>query len=332
MLNLSEDRKNKVLVTGGAGFIGSHLSNALVAQGYEVHILDNLSSGKLENVPTGATLHTGDIRSLDLLDSLFSEHCFPFVFHEAAQMSVIRSVENPIHDASVNILGLVTLLHTMSKHGRGKVIFASSGGVIYGEPTEIPQTEDHDLTPMSPYGIAKKTSEEYLRYYWEVHQMPYVALRYANVYGPKQNPLSGAGVIAIFMEKILNGQAPIINGNGAKTRDYVHVSDVISANLKAMKYDGVGSFNIGTSIETSVATLFHMIKDIAQVDLSEVYGEDKSGEQLRSALDFSKAKRFLDWEPKIKFADGLKDTVEWYLDSIKTKRLEVQEKVTENTV
>lgn len=318
---LSPNENQNVLVTGGAGFIGSHLATALVAQGYEVHVLDNLSSGKIENIPAGAIFHHGDITDSVFVNRLFQTHKYSLMFHQAAQMSVIRSVKDPVFDAHTNIVGLVTLMNAMANYSSGKVIFASSGGVIYGEPVEIPQTEDHPLVPLSPYGISKKTSEEYLRYFWEIHKIPYVSLRYANVYGPHQNPNSGAGVIAIFMEKILNGQTPVINGTGDKTRDYVHVSDVVNANLQAIKYQGVGSFNVGTGIETSVLTIFRMIKDYLESDIPEVFGEDKKGEQLRSALDNSKASQLLNWNPTVGFSEGLKDTIDWYLSTQKAHEL-----------
>lgn len=323
---------NKVLITGGAGFIGSHIGQTLVEKGYQVHILDNLTSGKIENIPKGGIFHNLDIRDEYGVNELFANHKFPLMFHEAAQMSVIKSIENPVLDADVNIRGLVTLLNAMRKNGKGKVVFASSGGVIYGEPVSIPQKESDPLIPISPYGVAKKASEDYLRFFWETYRMPFVSLRYGNVYGPRQNPHSGAGVIGIFMEKILQNEIPVINGSGAKTRDYVYISDVVDANLAAMEYDGVGAFNVGTGIETSVLTLFHHIRDICMIDVPEQHNGDKTGEQNRSVLDIKMAKDQLVWEPKVKFYDGLKNTIAWYIEAAKkeNKRLvldQVPEKV-----
>ncbi len=238
---------NKILVTGGAGFIGSHLTARLVAEGYDITVVDNLSSGKKGNVPRGAKLHVMDIRDANAMNKLFATHHFDVMFHQAAQMSVLRSMKDPLYDADVNVKGLITLMEAGRKNGLRKVVFASSGGVIYGEPVHTPQHEDHPLAPMSPYGISKMASEKYLHFYWKVYGIPTVSLRYANVYGPRQNPQSGAGVIAMMLEKILTGKQTKINGDGTKTRDYVHVDDVITANLYALECDGPDTFNIGTS-------------------------------------------------------------------------------------
>jgi len=308
-----------ILVTGGAGFIGSHLTNRLVAEGFEVHVLDNLSSGKAKNVPNGATLHILDIRDADAVEKLFTDFPFNIMFHEAAQMSVIRSVDDPLTDIDVNIRGTVVLLEAGRKNGLTKVIAASSGGVIYGEPVHIPQREDNPLIPMSPYGIAKLAVENYLRFYWEVYHIPYIALRYANVYGPRQNPESGAGVLAIFMEKILHGEQPVINGTGGKTRDYIHIDDVVEANMRAMRYDGVGPINIGTGIETSVNRVFQLVRDLCQIDVTEVHGEEQEGEQLRSVLDIRLAEKLLGWKPTITLEKGLRDTIVWYINEAKNQ-------------
>jgi len=302
-----------ILVTGGAGFIGSHLATRLVAKGFQVHILDNLSTGKIENVPQGATLHIVDMRDAPAINKLFREYQFDVCFHEAAQTSVIRSVKEPIFDADNNVTGFVTLMDNARRNGVKKIIVASSGGAIYGNPISLPQCEDDPLMPMSPYGITKLSIEHYLRFYWMTYHIPYVALRYANVYGPKQNPESGAGVLAIFMEKILQGENPVINGTGSQTRDYIHVDDVVDANIRALKYDGVGPINIGTGIETSVNRVFQLVRDICQIDVLEIHSEQKAGEQLRSVLDVRRAAKLLGWKPTIVFEDGLKETIAWYI-------------------
>lgn len=306
---------SKILVTGGAGFIGSHIAARLVAYGYQVFIVDDLSSGKMENVPPGAIFYKIDIRDAAALGELFERERFGVLVHEAAQMSVIRSVKDPANDALVNIVGLYNLLEAGRKNGLRKVLCASSGGVIYGEPEKSPQREDHSLKPKSPYGISKLATEHILRFYWETYQLPYIALRYANVYGPRQNPESGAGVIAHFMRKILAGEAPVINGTGNKTRDYIYVSDVVEANKLALTYHGVGAFNIGTGIETDVNTVFRMIRNLTQLDIPEVHGPEMLGENVRSVLDISRSRKILGWTPHIAFEDGLRETIEWYIKS-----------------
>lgn len=302
----------KILVTGGAGFIGSHLTDRIVELGYVVHVLDNLSTGDRKQVHPNSKFHRLDIRDWDNVHDLFKREKFQVIFHEAAQMSVLRSVQRPFMDASINITGLLNLLDAGKEHQLEKLIFASSGGVVYGNPIHIPQDERHPRAPISPYGISKVASEKYLNYFWTNHGIAHVTLRYANVYGPRQSPKSGAGVIGIFMEKILAGEQPIIYGSGNKTRDYVYVSDVVEANIRALSYHGVGAFNIGTGIETNVTTIFREICRILDLNLPEVHSGEESGEQLRSVLDISKAKSLLGWEPKINFADGLKTTIQWY--------------------
>lgn len=303
----------KILITGGAGFIGSHIAWTLVAKGYEVHILDNLSSGKRSNVPKKAILHEMDVRDSESVFKLFAEYRFPIMFHQAAQMSVVRSVRDPRNDADVNILGLLTLLEAGKKNGLEKVVFASSGGVIYGDPVRLPQDEDHPLRPKSPYGIAKLACENYLRCYSETHHLGYVSLRYSNVYGPRQNPESGAGVIAIFMKKLLTGKQPVINGDGRKTRDFVYIADVVSANLHALSHHEIGEFNVGTGTETDINTVFQTIRKICGPDVPEIHGEDMAGEQERSCLDIKRARAVLDWTPKVQFEDGLRRTIAWYI-------------------
>jgi UDP-glucose 4-epimerase len=301
----------RVLVTGGAGFIGSHICDALVSRGYEVHVLDDLSSGSRENLPPRATLHVMDVRSPDVM-GLFESCRFDLLVHHAAQMDVRRSVSDPKFDADVNIGGLINLMEAGRKWGLGKVVFASTGGAIYGEPEYVPQDESHTLKPLSPYGIAKLSCEKYLFFYAEQYGIPYVALRYGNVYGPRQNPHGEAGVIAIFSQRLLGGKQAVINGDGLQTRDYVFVGDVVAANLAAMDYGQSGIFNVGTGIETDVNTLYRTLRDLVDPDIKEVHVEGKPGEQRRSVLSYDYSERVLGWSPAVPVKEGLATTFEWF--------------------
>ncbi|NNE70482.1 MAG: NAD-dependent epimerase/dehydratase family protein [Rhodothermales bacterium] len=301
----------KVLVTGGAGFIGSHIADALVGQGREVHILDDLSSGVRENVPDAAKLHVMDVRSEDVA-SLFAEEKFDLLVHHAAQMDVRKSVTDPRYDADVNVGGLINLMEAGRRAGLKKVVFASTGGAIYGEPEYAPQDEAHPLKPLSPYGIAKLSSEKYLFFYREQYGIDYVALRYGNVYGPRQNPHGEAGVVAIFAERMLAGESTVINGDGLQTRDYVFVRDVVAANMAAVAYDGSGVFNVGTSVETDVNTLWRTLQDLADPEVQPVHGPGKPGEQRRSVLAYGLTKSELGWEPSVNVQNGLRATFEWF--------------------
>jgi UDP-glucose 4-epimerase len=306
----------KVLVTGGAGFIGSHVADALVARGYDVHVLDDLSGGRRENVPTGATLHALDIRSGEAA-ALLAEGGFEAVFHLAAQMDVRRSVADPRFDADVNVLGFLNLMEAARQGGVKKVVFASTGGAIYGEPhPEVngggPQPESHPQQPVSPYGITKLVSEKYLHFYELSYGIAYAAMRFGNVYGPRQNPHGEAGVVAIFAERLLEGRQPVINGGGEQTRDYVFVADVVRAMLAGFDHEGSGVFNVGTGRETSVNELFRTLNALTGGHADEVHVEGKPGEQQRSVLDVSHARRDLGWEPEVELAEGLRQTVEWF--------------------
>lgn len=301
----------KILVTGGAGFIGSHVADALVGEEHEVHVLDDFSSGKEENVPEQAALHRLDVRS-DHVKDLFEEERFDVVVHHAAQMDVRKSVADPGFDASVNVIGFLNLMEAGRASGLRKVIFASTGGAIYGEPDFTPQSEDHPLRPLSPYGITKLCTERYLYYYKQQYGIDYVALRYANVYGPRQNPHGEAGVVAIFTERLLDEQQPVIYGDGEQTRDYVFVGDVVRANLAALHYAGSGVFNVGTATETSVNELFRLLSSKINPDVPERHGEAKPGEQKRSVLDYRHAQQDLGWRPETPLADGLEQTVTWF--------------------
>ena len=297
-----------ILVTGGAGFIGSHIVDALIDQGHKVTIVDDLSTGSLDNVNPEAKFVKIDIRD-ESLSNLFAESNFNVLIHHAAQMDVRKSVEDPKFDASVNIIGSLNLLENCIQFNIEKFIFASTGGAIYGEQEYFPADESHPINSLSPYGIAKYSVEKYLFYYHAVHNLKYISLRYGNVYGPRQNPHGEAGVIAIFTKKMLNGSDPIINGDGKQTRDYVYVGDVVKANLLALDYKDSGIFNVGTGIETDVNQIFRMLKELTGSRCEENHGPAKIGEQRRSVLDYSTIKRVLGWEPSVNLYEGLKKTV-----------------------
>ncbi len=309
----------KILVTGGAGFIGSHVADALSEHGHAVHVLDDLSSGTREQVPAQAVFHQMDIRA-EAVAVLFEAERFDVLVHHAAQMDVRRSVADPPFDADVNVVGFLNLMEAGRRNGLKKVIFASTGGAIYGEPDYVPQDEAHALRPISPYGITKLTTERYLYYYEQQYGIRYVVLRYANVYGPRQNPHGEAGVVAIFAQRLLEGRQPIINGDGLQTRDYTYVSDVVQANRAALAYEGPSDvFNIGTAREADVNTLFRVLRDRIDPACEERHGEAKPGEQRRSVLDYGNAQRRLGWSPQVRLEDGLRQTVDWFADRFADK-------------
>ncbi len=306
----------KVLVTGGAGFIGSHVTDALLTRGHQVHVLDDLSGGRRENVHDDAVFHELDIRSDDAAQLIETE-AFDAIFHFAAQMDVRRSVADPRFDADVNVLGFLNLMEAARKVPVSKVVFASTGGAIYGEPDPSvngggPQPEDHPQRPVSPYGITKLVTEKYLHFYETAYGVPYAAMRFGNVYGPRQNPHGEAGVVAIFAERLLAGLQPVIFGDGLQTRDYVYVGDVVNAVLAAFEHEGSGVFNVGTGRETDVNQLFGHINDITGAEAPQEHAKAKPGEQQRSVLDHSHATRILGWQPRVSLEDGLRNTVDWF--------------------
>jgi len=301
----------KVLVTGGAGFIASHIVDALVDAGHQVAIIDNFTSGQQENVNPRARLFKLDIRD-SKIDEVFKSFRPDILIHQAAQIDVRASVADPAFDANVNIIGSLRLMENCVRSNVGKVVFASTGGAIYGEQDYFPADENHPERPISPYGIAKLSVEKYLYYYQVAYNLPFIALRYSNVYGPRQNPHGEAGVVAIFAERMFSGETPIINGKGVQTRDYVFVEDVVQANLLAMESKFSGSLNIGTGIETDVNTLFSTLRDQIDPSIEPVHGEEKKGEQLRSVVDSKKAQEILGWKPKTKLTEGLAKTADFF--------------------
>lgn len=305
----------KVLVTGGAGFIGSHLVDRLVQEGHEVILVDNLSTGKRRNINKAARFYKLDIQSWRL-ERVFRNERPSVVMHLAAQMDVRKSVEDPIFDAQVNILGTLNVLQQAVKHGARKVVFSSSGGAIYGEQDVFPAPESHPTKPMSPYGLSKLCGEQYLSYFQRVSGLQIVSLRYANVYGPRQDPEGEAGVVAIFIQKMLNNEQAVINGNGRQTRDFVYVDDVVEANLALMGQETQGTYNVGTGIETSVNDLFRLLAQHTGSTCKEIHGPAKKGEQARSCIDNSKLRLEVSWEPKTGLSDGLKKTVEYFRERL----------------
>lgn len=301
----------KVLVTGGAGFIGSHLVDRLIQEGREVVVVDNLSTGKRRNLNRAARFFKLDIQSWRL-ERVFRNERPNVVMHLAAQMDVRKSVEDPVFDAQVNVLGTLNVLQQAVRHGVRKVVFSSSGGAIYGEQEIYPAPESHVTRPLSPYGISKLCGEQYLSYYQRVSGLQVVNLRYANVYGPRQDPDGEAGVVAIFIQKLLNNEQAIVNGNGRQTRDFVYVEDVVEANLAVMGQETQGTYNVGTGEETSINDVLRILVGHTNSTCKELHGPAKHGEQVRSVIDASKIRQELSWEPRTELSEGLKRTIDYF--------------------
>lgn len=305
----------KILVTGGAGFIASQIADAFINEGHQVVVLDDLSTGFEKNINSKAKFVKANICDKSL-DKLFAEDKFDVVNHHAAQMDVRRSVKDPEFDATTNILGTINLLQNCVKFGVKKFMFASTGGAVYGEQDYFPADEKHNQQPKSPYGISKLAVEKYLYFYNSEHKLNYTILRYANIYGPRQNPFGEAGVVAIFSTKLLKGEQPIINGHGKQTRDYVFVGDVVNANVLALNDEASDVYNIGTGIETDVNQLFNYINDITKAGKEEKHGPAAAGEQLRSVITSDKLFNKFGWRPSTKLEDGLKATVEFFRNNL----------------
>lgn len=303
------------MVTGGAGFIGSHIVDALINEGYEVVIVDDLSTGSSQNINPRARFHNINICSHQLAN-VFEVERPQVVCHQAAQTVISRSVADPVFDASVNILGSVNLISNCLHYGAKKFIYASSGGAVYGEPKYLPADEKHPVEPLSQYGASKHTVEHYLHLYWLQHGLEYVSLRYSNIYGPRQNPSGEAGVIAIFAGQMLRGERPTIFGKGDKTRDYTYVSDIARANLLAVTAGKTGVYNLGTGIETSDQQIFDMVCRSLGYKGDPEYAPVRKGEIYRICLDYSKAKIELGWQPLVPAKDGIAHTVSSLRDKL----------------
>ena len=301
----------KILVTGGAGFIGSHVVDAYVAAGHEVLVVDDLSTGHRENLNPKARFHQLDIQDARTAELIRAERPEVLNLH-AAQMSVRNSVEDPLADARINILGTINLLEAARQAGVRRVLFVSSGGAVYGEQETFPAAESHATNPLSPYGVSKRAGELYAFFYQSEYKLPFVALRYANVYGPRQDPHGEAGVVAIFSGRMLRNEPVTVNGDGKQTRDYVFVGDVARANLLALERDVRGPFNIGTGIETDVNRLAEILLAASGSRSKVEHGAPKAGEQRRSVVDHRRATAELGWRPEVSLEDGLKQTVDWF--------------------
>ncbi len=304
----------KVLVTGGAGFIGSHLADRLLTDGHEVVILDDLSTGHVEQVPARARFYQMDLQS-PWLDELFKIERPEAVLHQAAQASVRRSVEDPGFDAGVNVLGTVALLQASVRQGVERFLFASTGGALYGDADVIPTPEDYPTLPVSPYGASKLAAEVYLRTFHALRGLSYAALRYANVYGPRQDPHGEAGVVAIFTRGLLSGEMARINGDGRQSRDFVYVGDVAEANARALTSNAVGSFNVGTGVETDINTIFQLLKGLSGSNQPEMHGPPMAGEQRRSVIDARKIEKVMGWRPQTSLEAGLHATVRYFREA-----------------
>ncbi|MGQ9702205.1 MAG: NAD-dependent epimerase/dehydratase family protein [bacterium] len=300
----------RILVTGGAGFIGSHIVDAYIKLGHSVVIIDDLSTGDIKNVNPNATFIKDDIKNPDL-EQVFREFEFDVVNHHAAQINVRRSLEDPLFDASVNIIGSLNILSLAAKYKIKKFIFSSSGGAVYGEPDHYPITENFATEPLSPYGAAKLTVENYIKTFAKLYNFDYIILRYSNVYGPRQISKSEAGVISIFINQILENKECFVNGNGEQVRDYVYVDDVVRANLYALNAKS-DIFNIGTGIETSVNKLLDVLSQLLKKEIPHRHREPIPGEVLKNVLNYSKAKNVLGWKPEIPLIKGIELTYQYF--------------------
>ena len=305
----------KICITGGAGFIASNIADKYLELGHEVVIIDNLSLGFKENIPSGAKFYEMDINDENLIN-VFEEEKFDIVNHHAAQMSVRHSVSLPIEDAKTNILGGINVFDCAARTGVKKVIFASSAGTVYGEQVEFPCDETHQNMPISPYGVAKFAEEKYLQYYSTVFGINYTILRYTNVYGRRQNPKGEAGVIAIFALKMLNEEDTFLTGQGKITRDYVYIDDVVDANVKALDLNLKGVFNIATSVEVDLHYIFDQLAKLTNYTKPKVLADFKLGEQMRSVCTSKKLYEATGWEPKMSLDEGLRETVKYYKTKI----------------
>jgi len=301
----------RILVTGGAGFIGSHVVDAYIALGHEVAVVDNLTTGSMDNLNPSAAFFEADIVT-GALDDVFNEFKPEIVSHHAAQVNVRNSVDDPVFDARVNVLGSINVFRNAAACLCRKVIYASSGGAVYGEPLALPADENTPVKPLCPYGASKYAAEKYLEAFGQLNNLPYTILRYANVYGPRQDPHGEAGVVAIFSELMLEGKQPSIFGDGSKTRDYVYVGDVAEANVLALEKGAGAAYNIGTGAQTSDDDIFFAVRDALGVDIKPKHTDFRPGEVLHIALNAERAARDLSWQPRFALAEGMAETVAHY--------------------
>ena len=298
-------------MTGGAGFIGSHIVDALVGSGHDVSVVDDLSTGRAENINRGARFHHVDVRSR-ALGEVFDRERPEIVIHEAARANVRESMQVPLLYAEVNVIGSLNLLECCRRYGARKVIYASTGGAVYGEPKKLPVPEDHPVNPLDPYGASKHHVEHYLVLYQANFGIDFTALRYPNVYGPRQDPFGEAGVVAIFSRQMLHGDNTVINGNGEQERDFVFVSDVVAANLQALVHGAGGTYNIGSGRGTSVNRVWELLADLTGYSGEKQHVSPKQGEVFRIFLDAGRANVELRWKPEVPLEDGLRLTVDYF--------------------
>jgi UDP-glucose 4-epimerase len=301
----------RILVTGGAGFIGSNVTDRFVALGHEVAVFDDLSTGFREFVNPKARFYRADLADAQAVEACLAEFRPEIVDHHAAQIDVRHSVSNPRHDATINILGSLALLESCTRNSVRKIIYASTGGALYGEGRDLPATEDHPINPEAPYGASKHTVEHYLHIWKLLHGLDYTVLRYPNIYGPRQNPHGEAGVNAIFIGLMLHGQPPRIFGSGEQLRDYLFVDDVVEANQRALDHGSGVMVNLGWGVGVSVNDIFRELKSLLSFEGEPIYEPPRAGEIQRIYLDASRALALLDWEPRVSFPEGLRRTVEW---------------------
>lgn len=302
---------SKILVSGGAGFIGSNLVDSLIALGHQVVVLDNLFSGRKDYINPQARFYQVDIANQKEVAEIFSAENFSYVYHLAAQIDVRRSVDDPAFDNQVNVLGGLNILSNCLKYKVKKIFFTSSGGAIYGRPDKIPTAEDYPAYPLSPYGVSKLSFEKYLSYYHRVFGQEYIAFRLANVYGPRQYRGGEAGVVSIFIDNAVNDRTSHIFGDGFQTRDYVFVSDVVSALLSGLDSEAIGEFNIGTGLEKNLLDIILAIEAAQGKKMKLEYLPAKPGEERFSCLDCSRAKKVLNWSPRVELTEGIKLTLAW---------------------
>jgi len=302
----------KVMVTGGAGFIGSHVVDSCLEAGHDVVVVDDLSTGKRENVNARARLYTVDLRDAAALEAVFEQDAPDCICHQAARANVRESVDKPVLYAEVNIIGSLVLLEMARKYGCQKVVYASTGGTVYGEPEYLPVDEAHPIKPLDPYGASKHHVEHYLVLYRSLYGLDYTVLRYANVYGPRQDPLGEAGVVAIFAERMLNGGQPVINGSGEQQRDFVYVSDIARGNVLALTQAGGEILNLGSGVGTSINTIFSRLQEITGSTCVRKHGPAKPGEVFCTYLRSDKARELLGWEAEILLEEGLRRTVAYF--------------------